>query len=156
VVFISFASALSMAALFVDPDEPAAAILATAIFDVHRPFSALVFVPRDRPARGSQAYALASAGCGCAALALIFTRPAYQTLAQQALIAGHSCAAAIISLTACGSAPSCGVCAGGSSPHAAFHRPPAPAKGGPFAMWPQASGAKGGGVGAQSRTRLSG
>src|SRR5262249_28954749 len=39
VVFIRFASALSTAPLFVDRDEPAAAILATAIFNVHRPFS---------------------------------------------------------------------------------------------------------------------
>jgi hypothetical protein len=35
VVFVCFASALSTAALFVDPDELAAAILATAIFVVH-------------------------------------------------------------------------------------------------------------------------
>jgi hypothetical protein len=39
VVFVCFASALTMAALFVDPDEPATAIFATAIFDVHGPLS---------------------------------------------------------------------------------------------------------------------
>jgi hypothetical protein len=39
VIFVCFASALSTAALFVDPDELAAAIFATAIFVVHEPFS---------------------------------------------------------------------------------------------------------------------